>query len=170
MKKIFDLVEKRVILNENILLIPAFKNVYEKYNGDLNVFCFIYYYCDYKSPFADYKPEQKEETLMELYNPDGSFTLEDQEILEAMKQYKDFQWTPAMELLEATKVTFHNMAAYLRTASISDGKDGNISQISNILKQIGPTVSSYDELEKQVAREREKSTVRGGKHVSSRER
>ncbi len=171
MKYIFEIVEKKVILNENILLIPTFKAVVDRYpNIYLDVFCFIYYYCDYKSPFADYTTEQKEEQLMELYNPEGVFTLEDDELIQAMDLYNKMQWTPTMELLEASKVMMHRMALYLRTAEITDGKDGNITQINNITKTIGQTVSSYDELRTQVEKEKEKATIRGGKNIASRER
>lgn len=171
MKTIFDLVEKKVILNENILLIPQFKAVVERY-GDhtLDVFSFIYYYCDYKSPFSDYSPDQKEEQLMGMFNKNGEFTLEDEEIIEAMKLYHELQWTPTMELLDATKEMLFKMAAYLRTASIIDGKDGNLTQINSTIKSIGPSIASYEELKDQVEKEKEKSTIRGGKHISSRER
>lgn len=169
--KLFDIVEKRVIINENILLIPTFKRVVDKY-GDkcLDVFCFIHYYCNYKSPFFEYTDENKEEKLMELYNPDGIFTMEDPEIIEAMKLYNEIQWTPTMELVEAAKIMIHKMAAYLKTASLTDGKDGNITQIGNIMKQLGPNVASYDELKEHVEKEKAKANVYGGKHVSSRER
>ncbi len=169
--KIFDIVEKRVIINENILLIPVFKRVVDKY-GDkyLDVFCFIHYFCDYKSPFSEYTEEKKEEKLMSLYNPDGDFTMEDPEIIDAINLYKEMQWTPSMELVEAAKIMIHKMAAYLKTASLTDGKDGNITQIGNIMKQLGPNVASYDELKEQVEKEKAKTNVYGGKHVSSRER
>ncbi len=171
MKKIFDIVEKKVLVNENILLIPAFKRIVEEYDDRfLDVFTFIYYYCDYKSPFSDYSTDQKEEKLMELFNPDGIFTLDDQVIIEAVDQYNSLQKTASMELLEGAKIAMHKMAEYLRNVSIIDGRDGNIAQISGILKQMGSTVSSFEELQEQVEKEMEKSTVRGGKHVSSRER
>lgn len=171
MKKIFDIVEKKVILNENILLIPEFYAVVERYGDDaLDVFSFIYYYCDYKSPFSDYDPGQKEERLMEMFNKRDVFTVEDEEIIEAMKLYHELQWTPTMELLDATKEMLFKMATYLRTASIIDGKDGNLTQINNTIKSIGPTIASYEELKEQVEKEKEKAIVRGGKNISSRER
>lgn len=171
MKKIFDIVDKKVIINENTLLIPAFKRILEEYNDrSLDVFSFIYYYCDYKSPFSDYAEDQREETLMKLFNSDGIFTLEDEVVIEAMDQYNMLQKTTSMELLEGAKMAMHKMADYLRNVSIIDGRDGNIAQVSGILKQMGTTVASFEELQEQVEKEMEKATVRGNKHVGSRER
>ena len=171
MNNIFDLVEKKVIVNHNILLIPEFGAIVDRYGEHyLDVFCFIYYYCDYKSPFSDYKADQKEEALMEMFNKDGVFTLEDEELLRAMRLYNEMQWTPTMELLEATKSALFKMADYLKTTDIVDGRDGNLTQIMSVIKQIGPTVASYDELREQIEKEKEKATIRGGKTIGSRER
>lgn len=171
MKDIFDIVEKRVIINPNILLIPQFKAIVDKYEKNyLDVFCFIYYFCYYKSPFSDYKPEQKEEILMTIYNKDDIFTLEDEEVIEAIKLFNEMQWTPTLELLEAAKCTLFRMADYLRTTTIIDGRDGNLTQINSLMKQLGATVGSYDQLKEQVEKEKEKTTIRGGKTIGTRER
>lgn len=169
--KVFNIVEKRVVIDENILLIPEFKTIVDEYKDEaINALCFIYYYCDYKSPFADFQPEQREERLMEMFNKKGTFTLEDQSILDAMKLYTDMQWTPTRELLDAVKIAMFKMADYLKNTSIIDGRDGNLIQIGNIMKNIGSTIGSYDELCEQVEKEQEKSIIRGGKKINSRER
>jgi hypothetical protein len=173
MKKIFDIVDQRVILNENCLLIPQFRNVIEKYEDKaLDVLSFIYFYCDYKSPFCDYDEPHREETLMEMFNSEGDFTLEDVEVIEAMELYNQLQWTAPMELLQGAKAMLRKMGQYLKHAQIrDDSKDGgNIMAINNVMKSIGSNLASYDELMAQVEKETQKTSVRGGKHVSKRER
>jgi hypothetical protein len=169
--KVFDIVEQRVIINENILLIPQFKKIMNKYKGGaLDVFCFIYYYLDYKSPFFDYNPEAREATLMNMFNKDGKFTLEDAEVIDAMDLYKQMNVTPMIALLDGVNVAVHRMTNYLKSTDITDGKDGNLAQIQKLVKELGPTISSYDQLKDAVEKEIEKSTIRGNKSISNRER
>lgn len=169
--KMFNIVEKRVVIDEDVLLIPEFKAVVDEYKDDaINALCFIYYYCNYKSPFANFQPEKREEKLMGMYNKNSAFTLEDPVMIEAMNLYMEMQWTPTRELLDAVEVAMFKMANYLKSASIIDGRDGNLIQIGNIMKNIGSTVGSYDELKEQVEKEQEKAVIRGGKKINSRER
>jgi hypothetical protein len=169
--KVFDIVEQRVIINENILLIPTFKKLLTKYKGDaLDVFSFIYYFLDYKSPFFDYNPDAKEETLMKMFNTKGVFTLEDPEIIEAMTLYKQMNITPMIALLDGVNTAVHKMTKYLKNTEITDGKDGNLAQIKSTIKDLGQTIASYDQLKDAVEKEIEKSTIRGNKSISNRER
>lgn len=166
--KIFDIVERRVVINENVLLIPEFKRIVSKYKEHaLDVFCFIYYYCDFKSPFVGYEESRKIDTLMKLYNTHNSFSMEDPHIVEAIKRYKELSWSPKMELLDALKSAVYKMATYMKNANYSDE---NITQIRQTLKDIGPTIASYDILKDAVEKEVEAGVVRGGKSVSNRER
>lgn len=171
MKEIFDIVDKKIIINHNCLLIPEFKAVVDTYKaGAVNVFSYIYYFCDFKSPFSDYSEEQREETLIKMFNSNDIFTLDDMVLVDAIAIYKKLQWTVAMELLDGTREAMHKMAIYLKSADIVDGKDGNVQQIAAIIKNIGTTLASYDNLVGQVEKELQKTTIRGNKHISKRER
>lgn len=171
MKEIFDIVDKKIVINHNCLLIPQFKILIDKYGQDaINVLSYVYYFTDFRSPFADYSEDQRIDTLMEMFNKNGVFTLEDRELIDALKLYKDLQWTVAMELLDGTREAMFKMAAYLKTTEVVDGKDGNASQIATMIKNIGSTLASYDDLTNQVEKELQKTTIRGNKHISKRER
>jgi hypothetical protein len=171
MKKIFDIVDQRVILSDHCLLIPEFRAVIERYGDNaLDVFSFIYFFCDYKSPFSDYEEEKREETLMEKFNTEGVFTLEDVEVIQAMELYNELQWTAPMELLQGARAMLLKLGKYLKHASIDDSKDGNIAAINQVMKSVGPYLGTYDEVQQQVEKEMQKTSVRGGKHVSKRER
>jgi hypothetical protein len=78
--------------------------------------------------------------------------------------------TPMIALLDGVNTAVHKMTKYLKNTEITDGKDGNLAQIKSTIKDLGQTIASYDQLKDAVEKEIEKSTIRGNKSISNRER
>jgi len=156
--KVFDINEGQVVINENCLLIPELKEIYEIYTDPIPAFCFVHFMSDPLGPYANLEEDQREEILLEDYP--GEYTIEDEPIYKAVAKLTSLYETPTMELKRDARKGLKTLSQYLGKASVrDDDKGGNLNTFLSALKSVGKISQEYRALEKEVE---EELRVRGG--------
>jgi hypothetical protein len=153
-------------LSKDTFLIPAFKDLYDKYkknNEYLNYFSYIYHTCDYSSPYKNYPDSIREEKVKTVFKVNPKCPV----LKDAITQYKDFNFSPILSLWESTKAKIFEMTEFLKNTPITED---NFKDIMSIIEKTGKTVESLTKLEEQVKNEKAKQVnVRGGGAINDRE-
>jgi hypothetical protein len=164
--KIFDIHNGNVIINHNCLSIPELKAVHDAYEDPLPAFNFLHYMYDIESPYANIPEGEKEEVI--IHDFPGDYTLEDEEMINAIKKLEQLYVTPTYRYYQDNKILLEKLGEFARTAKITAGRDGNISALTAQIKSVGKTIMEFKQLEKVVLAELEetKGRARGGKKLA----
>lgn len=159
--KIFDVEDKKLVINENILAIPELKAIYENYEDPKPIFLFLNYYCNPTSSYAQLPEAIREEAV---YNDfPGDYTLEDDLVIAAIEKLRELWYTPSYRYYLDNKKLLETLGRFAATASVRDtDKGGNLSNLLNQLNNLAKTMTSFKTFEKMVEDEMQKSRVRGG--------
>ena len=160
--RIFDVENGIVKINEHCLLIPKLRDVIDFYPDPIPALCFIYYMCDPTSPYYNFEESIKETIILDAYP--GDYTSEDEIIIEAIGNVKEFFKTPLQDFLIECKAELHRMIQYLKNNPISSGRDGDLTERFRIIKEAGKIAESYSSLEKQ-AKDQLKQRLRGNGEI-----
>lgn len=144
----FDIAGGTVIINHNCLSIPELKAIMDKYEDPIPVFNFLHFYFDLESPYANYAEKERQDLVMNDFP--GDYTLEDDEVLAAMKKLEEMYITPTYRYYLDNKILMEKLGAFARNESITAGKDGNLSALSMQLGRVGKTILEFKQLEKVV--------------------
>jgi hypothetical protein len=178
--KLLELKNSKVIIAPEALMIPEFKNLWEKDTSEdkekaLKDLSYIYFTCDYKSPYlTSMGKERVRLAVAKDFMKDSSYK-PTVEIEDAMHKYKSLQFTPSMKLLEASIATIYNLTDYLENVDLQErDKNGRPiykpTDVTNSLKSIGGIVESLNKVREQVEREQTtKGTLRGQRQKGNRE-
>lgn len=166
--KIFDIENGQLIVNENILTIPELKAVYDFYEDHdtvMKAFMFIMHMSDPYGPYNNLSKEEKEETL--LHDFGGDYSPEDEVIEQALKKLEKLYMSPTYQYYLDQKELLYRLGTYARTASVDDSKkEGNLSELLNMIKSVGKTISEFTILEKQAEKELQKMKMRGNRKIA----
>ena len=177
----FDIKGPTVIVQPEYLLIPEFKYIWESdksktKDGAMNIFSYIYFTTDYRSPYKKSYPESlindvvKKEVLK-----DESFKVTDN-IESAINVYKDLQYSQALKTLDAAMNTLNVVNSYLKDFNLDDiaEKDkanavsGILSNIEKLPKVLMAIESAKTKVEKDMLVN--DKLIRGKGSISSREK
>lgn len=165
--KLFDIQGGKVIPTEHCYTLDTLKNLMEKFPDDyLKVYEYIFYMtCPSPdlNPFFNLIDSEKEEIILAEIN--AEFSPEDDGIPEALVFCKKLYETPTMRAYEGIKKALDNIAYYMNTTPITDGRDGNINQIRAMAKDFDAIRQSYKGAYKDL-QEEQKSQVRGGQGLA----
>ena len=165
MRRLFDIVNGKVIMNPTALWLPQFKKIWDrdktKYKDiAVNEISYIVFMYGFHSPYSAYSEEDKECKILEDFFPNGRWK-PDKVVQEAIIKYNELQDSVALRALRAAKIGLDKTNAYFDNVSPDRAAD-----ILKIAKDLGPTIKSIDMLTKQVEREQlENSAVRGGEGI-----
>lgn len=166
--KIFDIENERLVINENILTIPELKAVYEAYDKQTTIYAalnFIRNMCDPYGPYNQLSDEEKEESVFHDFAED--YSPEDEVIQNAMIKLKKLYMSPTYKYYLDQKELLYRLGEFARTASVKDDKkDGNLTDLLNMIKSVGKTITEFSILEKQAEKELQKMKIRGNRKVS----
>lgn len=151
MVKIFDINDSQVVINENCLLIPEFKKIVEVYADPIPVLCYVHFFSDPKSPYANLPMDQKEEIILKDYP--GEYTTDDEPVYKAVEKLKMLYETESMRLYRRAKSALDNLGRYLESAVLIDGRDSNVPGLLNALKSIRKISQEFKGLEHDVEEE-----------------
>lgn len=171
---LFELNDGALHVAPEILAINVFNTIYtrdKKKNKQkaMEEFSYIYFFCDYKSDFADIINEQErhvaivESTMTDQeYQPDA--------IMEAaMQLYSERSHTITSGLLEDAKSTAYRISKFLKTVDLNERDEKNKpvhnpKNITGMLGDMSKIVENISVLEQKVKREQdEESTMKGGR-------
>lgn len=160
-KNVFDIQDGELVINEHILAIPVLRRVKDAYKDPFPALKFLRYRFDPRGPYCDVPEEEKDEILLKEFP--GEYTLEDQEMLEAIEWFES-KITPTYRYYLDNKVLLEKLGKYARNATISSDRDGNLAALQRQAQTAGKTILEFKQLEKVVEQELEelgKSKNRG---------
>jgi len=164
--KIFDIVNKQVVINHNCLSVPEFKAIMDAYEDPVPAFNYLHFLLDPTSPYANLNDEAREDVLIKDFP--GEYTLEDEVMIEAIAKIKSFYVTPTYQYYLDNKLLLEKLGKFARDTPITAGRDGNLSALNMQVKSVGKTIQEFKQLEKIVMQELSegKHRVRGDKKLA----
>ena len=168
MVKIFDFENGELVPTIHCETLKSLRSIKERYKKDyMQVYLYLHYMTSTNpdnNPFFNYKEYEKESKIFEQLG-DVKFSPEDPEVVEGLKFLKEVYSTPISRAYEGAATALDNISDYLKDTSITDGRDGNINQITNTLKNFEMIRKSFKGAYEDLMEE-QKSSVRGGQKVA----
>ena len=161
--KLFDIQNGKVVPTEHCYTLKSLKDIMDNYPDDhLKIYQYLFYMtCPNPdmNPFFHTPEHEKEEVIMK--EVDGEFSTEDDDVWAALKFCQKMYETPTSRAYKGISKALDNMARYMANTPITDGRDGNISQIRAVAKDFEAIRSSFKGAFKDL-QEEQQSNVRGG--------
>lgn len=170
--KILDLKEGKVIVSAEALNVPEFNAIYmrdlSKTKGTaLAEISYVYYLCDFNSPYANYSTDKKAEMLGEDLFKDPKY-VPDQRVKDAINKYKILQETPMSRLLQAVEDKTDELANFLNGTKLDIS---TLKDVMAIMEKASPLIAKAGELRAAVEKERKvRGQVRGKIEIGDYER
>jgi len=165
--KLFDIQGGKVTPTEHCYTLKFLKNIMEKYPKNfLNIYTYLFYMtCPNPelNPFFHVVDDDKEELILKEVGPGVS--PEDELVIEGIKKCKVLYETPSFRAYEGIKGALDRIAQYMKTTAITDGKDGNISQIRATAKDFDNIRQSFKGTYKDLIDEQQQK-VRGDQNLA----
>lgn len=149
--EIFDIVSGCVVINHNCLSIPELKAVHDAYTDPIPAFNYLHFRYSPKSSYANIEEDEIEEVL--LIDFPGEYTLEDDVMVAAIAKLEKLIVTPTYRYYLDSKILLEKIGQFARTATITTGRDGNLSALTSQIKYVGKTIVEFKQLEKVVMAE-----------------
>lgn len=167
MVRLFDVQNGKVIPSEHCYTLKSLKDIMHQYPlNHLKVYTYLFYMtCPNPdlNPFFHYRDVDKEEVILEEIEAD--FSTEDDEIQHALQMCQKMYETETSRAYNGIKKALDNLADYMARTSITDGRDGNISQIANVAKNFDAIRQTYKGVFRDLVEEQQ-SSVRGGQNLA----
>ena len=165
--KLFDIQNDKVIATEHCYAIKFLKDIMDEYP---DTYMTIYTYLFYMScpdpdanPFFNLPEHEKEDIITEESGLEES--PEDPKIRYALDMCIKMYETPTLRAYMGIKKALDNMAIYMANTQITDGRDGNISQIRAVAKDFDAIRQSFKGAYKDL-KDEQSTTVRGGQGLA----
>lgn len=165
---IFDVVDNKVIIKPEALLIPPYKEIWENDKSkdkveSYNIIKIIWFFCASESPY--YQNTSEEERLQIIINDvisDKKYK-PSKELTEGIKKYKELYSTPESRLLDAVEVAIFKMDKFFR--EIQSDAD-NIKKVSDSIVAMPKLMQSLKDA-RRIAESSDSSAtkVRGDKEL-----
>lgn len=170
--------DNNIVISTEALTINSFKKIWERdktksKDRAIKELAFIFFYCDFKSPYSAYDEEDKLQVISEeLLGKDKKFDLKDPLIVEAIESYKRTQETFSMKFLKSAKKAAIELINFFNNIRL-DERNANGSpvykpaDITNALSQSVKVIEALDRWEEKVKQEinLQESKIRGGGQV-----
>lgn len=156
--KILTVENDRVVINEVILSIPEFRELYKVYNKDVRPFQYLWAMYDPESPYMNYEEIlEREERIQEDFA--GDYTVNDYEMAKAIRRCEELYNSPVRKILRGTKIAIEKLSNYFERMEIDSGRDGNLSQVKSAIVDMPKIIRAF--LEAENAYKQEVSRARG---------
>ena len=124
MIKIIDLVDGKIIVAPECLVIEPFKSIWEKDKSKdkthaFNVIKYTWYYASYKSPFFQHSNSDRSKLILSHIIKDDKFKV-NKELEECVKMYEKINTTPAMKLFRSVQESINKMEEFFMTAEYNE--------------------------------------------------
>jgi len=165
--KLFDIQNDKVIETEHCHTLKTLKDIKGEYPDDyLKVYQYLFYMTcpdPDDNPFFNLKLQDKESLIIDEVELEVSLDCEF--IEKGLKFCEKLYETPTSRAYNGLKIALDRMADYMAKAQITDGKDGNINQISRVAKDFDSIRQSFKGVYKDLKDEQE-INVRGNKNLA----
>lgn len=167
MIRLFDIQNGKVIASEHCYTLKFLKDIMDEYPEEhAKIYAYLFYMtCPNPdlNPFFHFQEEEKESVI--LKEVDADFSTEDDVIINALKRCEALYQTETSRAYYGIKKALENIAKYMSSTEITDGRDGNIAQIGRIAKDFDAIRQSYKGVFKDLMEEQQ-SQVRGGQNLA----
>jgi hypothetical protein len=167
MIRLFDVSNGVIIPTEHCINLRFLKKIMTEYpNNYMKIYSYLFYMCcpdPELNPFFHLKDVEKEDFILQELEAD--FSTEDDTIHFALQQTQRLYETETSRAYRGIKTMLDNLSDYMYGSTITDGKDGNITQQVNAAAKFDGLRQSYKGVFKDLMEE-QKSTVRGGKKLA----
>ncbi len=165
--KLFDIQNGKVVPTEHCYTLKALKDLMDNYPEEyLNIYQYLFYMtCPSPdlNPFF-FTPDMDKETLI-LEQIQAKFSTEDDDVFVALQFCQRMYETPTSRAYKGIATMLDRLAKYMQNTQITDGRDGNISQIRAVAKDFEAIRSSFKGAYKDLQDE-QSSRVRGGQGLA----
>jgi hypothetical protein len=160
--KLFDIQNGVAVPTEHCYTLKSLKVIMDNYPEEyLKIYQYLFYMTypnPNDNPFFYTPDDDKEELILEELN--AEFSVEDEEIIQAKEFCDKMYSTPTSRAYKGMQRALDKIAKYLDTTSITDGKDGNITQIRAVAKDFDAIRQSFKGVYKDLQDEQQ-AHVRG---------
>ena len=162
MKELLTVTENRVIPSAYALTIPELKALKP------NELAFVYFFTDYESPYASYEEEERIEKLGADLKLKASL-----KVRGAIEKYKELSETSAVKLLKSARISVTKLENYFKTIDLTMLDDHgkpiyHAKDLVSNLANMGKVVSSLDELESLVQKQKQRENPNRGGVVTNK--
>ncbi len=124
MVKIIDLVDSKIVVAPECLVIEPFKSIWEKDKSKdktqaFNMIKYTWYYASFKSPFFQHGNTDRHKLIVDHIIKDSSFKVS-KELQEAIQTYEKIHTTPAMRLFKAVQESINKMEKFFEDAEYNE--------------------------------------------------
>lgn len=153
-----------VVVNPEYLMIPQFNTIWKadktkNKEKAMAKFLYIFYMCDYKSPYNSYGDDKEGQVLTDFMGG-LDFNPKEKVILEAMAKYDELKKIPEVHFLEASRKVLFQLTNYMNTLVITDDKLATAA--SKALESVSKNLASYTGIKDTVEKELSKTGKRVG--------
>lgn len=167
MIRLFDIQNGQVTASEHCYTLKFLKDIMNEYPIEyLRIYAYLFYMnCPNPdlNPFFDVPERDKEEII--LQEVDADFSTDDELITDAMKRCKQLYETPTYRAYEGIKVALDNMANFMRTETVTSGRDGSATAVLRIAERFDQVRQSFKGVYRDLMEEQQ-SQVRGGQNLA----
>ena len=165
--KLFDIQNEKVVLTEHCYTLEFLKGIMEEYPDTyMSVYQYLFYMTcpdPELNPFFNLPEMDKEDIIIEECGLEES--PEDSKIRYALDRCAKMYETPTFRAYMGIKKALDNMATYMANTQITDGRDGNISQIRAVAKDFDAIRQSFKGAYKDL-KDEQTTSVRGGQGLA----
>lgn len=163
MIRLFDIQDGKLTATEHCYALKFLKDIMDAYPEDhLKVYTYLFYMtCPNPdlNPFFHFKDEDKESVILTEIN--AEFSTEDELVIRALDLCRKMYETETSRAYYGIKKALDNIARYMAYTPITDGRDGNVTQIGRIAKEFDSIRQSYKGVYRDLMEEQQTKT-RGG--------
>lgn len=153
--RIFDVKDGVLVVTAECYTVPELKKFIDKYPDNHKPYLwYIYCHVHPESPYANVPKEEKEEAIVpDTIDTLGDFDSEDPMLRQAVTKLTTLYTSTTMRHFLSGKIMMDTLSSFYETAMVKDGKDGNLAEVQRGLREMGATMKSFREAEKQADEE-----------------
>lgn len=164
--KLFEIKDKTLVATEHCYSIAFLKQIMDEYpNNYIKIYCYLFYLSCRSEDNPYFNRPQDDLEIEILRDIKADFDTEDPLIIKALEKTKLLYETPTVRAYNGIANMLEELAHYMNTQTITDGRDGNITAIVNAAKNFQAIRQSFKGVAKDLEEE-QSSRARGGSRLS----
>ena len=148
MVRIFKLTQQGVEPNENVFQIPELRKITETYPDYMPALSYVAYMSDPTEDNIYGNLEEEDRKQILLLDFPGSYSPTDEVICKALHKLELLNDTTVNKYYRQARSMISKLGNYLETSKIDDSKEGNLSHIRGLVKEVGTVYKQFAEAEK----------------------
>lgn len=162
--EIFNIEEDNPVITPEGLYIPELRHIWERDTSKNKEVAraqlvAIYHLVDPRSSYAAQDADERKSLVLGDYLEDPNYTL-DEEMLVAMEKYAVLIKGPLTRYYESLQNALDSITAYMSTATVRGGKDGNFAQVQSNIANSDKIISAMAKAKEASIKETQSTVTR----------